>query len=112
MFARMTRITSSLSSPRLNSRTDWKRSPSWRNSREPTCMLLGTGPPTSLQCALTDTNPVSPDAAVRQNVARLLIDWQLDDPNPSQYTGVLEAMAHHEVGSEVETGEGWSRVAC
>jgi len=57
MFARMTRMTSSLSSPRLSSRTDWKRRPSCRNSREPTCMLLGTGPPTSLQCALTDTNP-------------------------------------------------------
>ena len=25
----------------------------------PTCMLLGTGPPTSLQCAFTDTKPVS-----------------------------------------------------
>ena len=59
MLPRITRMTSSLISPRLNSRTDWKRSPSWRNSREPTCMLLGTGPPTSLQCAFTDTKPVS-----------------------------------------------------
>ena len=62
MLPRMTRITSSFSSPRLKSRTDWKRRPSCRNSREPTCMLLGTGPPTSLQCALTDTKPVSRSA--------------------------------------------------
>ena len=58
MLPRMRRMTSSLSSPRLSSRTDWKRRPSCRNSREPTCMLLGTGPPMSLQCALTDTKPV------------------------------------------------------
>jgi hypothetical protein len=58
MLARMTRITSSFSSPRLKRRTDWKRRPSCRNSREPTCMELGTGPPTSLQCAFTETKPV------------------------------------------------------
>lgn len=33
------------------------------------------------------------DAAVRRHAASLLTDWRLDDPNPTQYTGVLEAMA-------------------
>jgi hypothetical protein len=59
MLARMIRITSSFSWPRSKSRTEVKRRPSWRNSREPICMLLGTGPPTSLQCAFTATKPVS-----------------------------------------------------
>ena len=59
MLPRIIRITSSFSSPRSKSRTDWKRRPSCRNSREPTCMELGTGPPTSLQWAFTETKPVS-----------------------------------------------------
>ena len=33
------------------------------------------------------------DFALRDNVRKLLEGWQLDDPNPDQYTGVLEAMA-------------------
>src|SRR5215475_1546546 len=59
MFALITRMTSSLSAPRSYRRTERKRRPSWRKSVEPTCIELGTGPPTSLQCAFTDTNPVS-----------------------------------------------------
>ena len=58
MLPAMIRMTSSLSSPRLTRRTERKRSPSWRKSVEPTCMLLGTGPPTSLQWAFTATKPV------------------------------------------------------
>ena len=33
------------------------------------------------------------DFALRDNVRKLLEGWQLDDPNPDQYTGVLEAMS-------------------
>ena len=59
MLPAMTRITSSFSSPRSKSRTERNRSPSWRKSVEPTCIELGTGPPTSLQWAFTETKPVS-----------------------------------------------------
>lgn len=33
------------------------------------------------------------DTALRENVEELIEDWKLDDPNPDQYTGVLDAMA-------------------
>jgi hypothetical protein len=46
--------------------------------------LAGAGP---------DGARVAADAAVRRHAASLLTDWRLDDPNPTQYTGVLEAMA-------------------
>jgi hypothetical protein len=46
---------------------------------------------------LADSGPeatrAAADAAVRRHAASLLTDWRLDDPNPTQYTGVLEAMA-------------------
>ena len=46
---------------------------------------------------LADAGPdgarAAADAAVRRHAASLLTDWRLDDPNPTQYTGVLEAMA-------------------
>jgi hypothetical protein len=32
------------------------------------------------------------DGALRTNVARLIADWDLEDPNPSQYNGILEGM--------------------
>jgi hypothetical protein len=32
------------------------------------------------------------DGALRRNVARLIGDWELEDPNPSEYTVILEAM--------------------
>ena len=32
------------------------------------------------------------EGALRHNVARLIGDWQLEDPNPEQYTAVLEGM--------------------
>ena len=40
-----------------------------------------------------DSTRAAADAAVRRHAAALLTDWRLDDPNPTQYTGVLEAMA-------------------
>ena len=40
-----------------------------------------------------DPTRAAADAAVRRHAASLLTDWRLDDPNPTQYTGVLEAMA-------------------
>jgi hypothetical protein len=33
------------------------------------------------------------DGALRTNVARLIGDWELEDPNPSEYNAVLEGMA-------------------
>jgi hypothetical protein len=40
-----------------------------------------------------DPTRAAADAAVRRHAASLLTDWRLDDPNPTQYSGVLEAMA-------------------
>ena len=57
MFPAMIRITSSFSSPRFTIRTERKRRPSCRKSVEPTCIELGTGPPTSVQWAFTATKP-------------------------------------------------------
>lgn len=42
------------------------------------------------------------DAAVRRHVARLLTDWHLEDPNPTEYTGALEAMAQADQPSAAE----------
>ncbi|HET7023715.1 MAG TPA: hypothetical protein VFI39_00740 [Gemmatimonadales bacterium] len=36
------------------------------------------------------------DLALRDNVRQLLTGWELDNPNPEQYTSVLEAMAKHQ----------------
>ncbi|MGH7589867.1 MAG: hypothetical protein ACREL2_00395, partial [Gemmatimonadales bacterium] len=36
------------------------------------------------------------DLALRENVRQLLAGWELDNPNPEQYTNVLEAMAKHQ----------------
>jgi len=35
------------------------------------------------------------DGALRHNVARLIGDWKLEDPNPEQYTAVLEGMVRN-----------------
>lgn len=35
------------------------------------------------------------EGALRHNVARLIGDWELEDPNPEQYTAVLEGMVRH-----------------
>ena len=36
------------------------------------------------------------DLALRDNVRQLLTGWELENPNPEQYTSVLEAMAKHQ----------------
>src|SRR4029078_8842369 len=46
--------------------------------------LAGAGP---------DAARAAADVAVRRHAASLLTNWRLDDPNPTQYTGVLEFMA-------------------
>ncbi|HEX2610514.1 MAG TPA: hypothetical protein VHK68_05840, partial [Gemmatimonadales bacterium] len=38
------------------------------------------------------------DGALRTNVARLIGDWELEDPNPDEYTAVLERMARRTSG--------------
>lgn len=35
------------------------------------------------------------DGALRTNVARLIGDWELEDPNPEGYTAILEGMVRH-----------------
>jgi hypothetical protein len=35
---------------------------------------------------------VEADRALRQNVVRLIGDWELEDPNPTRYTAILEGM--------------------
>jgi hypothetical protein len=51
-----------------------------------------------------DAARTAADAAVRRHAASLLTDWRLDDPNPTQYTGVLEAMTerHQATSPEAE----------
>lgn len=35
------------------------------------------------------------EGALRTNVARLISDWELEDPNPQPYTSILEGMVRH-----------------
>jgi hypothetical protein len=35
------------------------------------------------------------DSALRENVARLVSDWDLEDPNPEAYVSVLQQLVHH-----------------
>jgi hypothetical protein len=44
---------------------------------------------------------VEAERALRNNVARLIGDWELEDPNPTRYTAILEGMVR---GSPVEPG--------
>jgi hypothetical protein len=47
------------------------------------------------------------DRALRTNVARLIGDWELEDPNPTRYTAMLEGMVRHSpVDAEVMTDGG------
>jgi hypothetical protein len=52
-----------------------------------------------------ETGPASirtaADGALRNNVARLIGDWELDDPNPDQYNAVLEGMVRRQSGEFV-----------
>jgi hypothetical protein len=41
------------------------------------------------------------EATLRKDVARLVADWQLEDPNPAAYTAVLDGMVRH---SPVDSG--------
>jgi hypothetical protein len=49
-----------------------------------------------------ETGPASirtaADGALRNNVARLIGDWELEDPNPDQYNAVLEGMVRRRSG--------------
>lgn len=46
------------------------------------------------------------ESALRSNVARLIADWELDDPNPGAYTAVLDGMVRQtpKAAPELETG--------
>jgi hypothetical protein len=47
------------------------------------------------------------EGALRHNVARLIGDWELEDPNPKQYTAILEGMvrtARDDPSEEVQRG--------
>ncbi len=47
------------------------------------------------------------EGALRNNVARLIGDWELEDPNPKQYTAILEGMvrsAPDDPSEEVQSG--------
>ena len=52
-----------------------------------------------------DRMRVQADTALRENVEELISDWKLADPNPDQYTTVLDAMARS-LNSGFERAEG------
>jgi hypothetical protein len=49
---------------------------------------------------------VEAEGALRHNVARLIGDWKLDDPNPEQYTAVLEGMVRNAPDDVTEASQG------
>ena len=46
----------------------------------------------ALQATGTSAARIEPDGALRRNVARLISGWELDDPNPGEYTAILQGM--------------------
>jgi hypothetical protein len=46
------------------------------------------------------------DGALRNNVAQLIGDWKLEDPNPEQYTAVLEGMVRDAPSYSPEDNQG------
>lgn len=54
----------------------------------------------ALQAPASAAAQVEPDGALRRNVARLISSWELDDPNPGEYTAILQGMVREmpEVG--------------
>jgi hypothetical protein len=44
------------------------------------------------------------DGALRTNVARLIGDWKLDDPNPTRYTAILEGMVRKSPAQSAQSG--------
>jgi hypothetical protein len=49
---------------------------------------------------------VEADRALRNNVARLIGDWELEDPNPTRYTAILEGMVRSSPDEPTGLGEG------
>jgi HEAT repeat protein len=49
------------------------------------------------------------EATLRKDVARLVADWQLEDPNPSSYSAVLDGMVRQ---SPVDAGTDSESMAC
>ncbi len=54
--------------------------------------LLGLLHKLALQAPAAGAAQAAPDGALRKNVARLISGWQLDDPNPGEYTAALQGM--------------------
>jgi hypothetical protein len=54
----------------------------------------------ALQAPDSAATQIEPDGALRRNVARLISGWELDDPNPGEYTAILQGMVREmpEVG--------------
>ena len=46
----------------------------------------------ALQAPGASAARIEPDGALRRNVARLISGWELDDPNPGEYTAILQGM--------------------
>lgn len=63
-----------------------------RNVSDSLMLLLGK----LAQHAESETQEVAAaaDTALRENVGRLVSDWDLEDPNPEAYASVLQHMAH------------------
>jgi hypothetical protein len=47
---------------------------------------------------------------LRENVTRLIADWQLEDPNPEMYSAVLEGMVRHTPATAAPDAEGHDSV--
>ena len=45
------------------------------------------------------------DSALRENVGRLVSDWELEDPNPDAYASVLQHMVRHSRAAPENTGQ-------
>src|SRR5690242_17754763 len=45
------------------------------------------------------------ESTLRQNVARLISDWSLEDPNPGAYTAVLDGMVRQSAGTSAVADE-------
>jgi hypothetical protein len=57
-----------------------------------------------------EQNRAEAESTLRQNVARLISDWSLDDPNPGAYTAVLEGMVRQSPGTPAAADE--EQLAC
>ena len=52
-----------------------------------------------------EQNRAEAESTLRQNVAQLITDWSLEDPNPGAYTAVLEGMVRHSPSAPVMADE-------